>query len=79
MISWTCQWMYFPLAQGKAVVRGCNSPATGSLGQGETGRMIRNGPGRFDSHADATVTRFAEGNTDKTSVMRFELRWSVPD
>ena len=58
---------------GKAVVRVSNSPATGSLTQVETGRMIRNGPRRFDSHADATDTRFAEGDTDKTSVMRFEL------
>ena len=58
---------------GKVVVRGRNSPATSSLTQVKIECMIRNGPRRFVSHADATVTRFAEGITDKTSVMRLVL------
>ena len=49
---------------GKVVVRGRNSPATSSLTQVKIEYMIRNGPRRFVSHADATVTRFAEGITE---------------
>ena len=58
---------------GKVVVRVRNSPATSSPTQVKIECMIRNGPRRFVSHADATDTRFAEGITDKTSVMRLVL------